>query len=155
MYYPPSGDHTPGQFQTLIHRTSKCTTSVLMACMYVCYFFNPNVWMTPAPASTTPSCPAIHLLAKNTMPLPCACACVPNAHDASIKQFYISCRRSGKPMDVSELSRSFSISAYRITGQKTNPHLIRDIVVTHARYVCMVALPCWLCLQSHVQRLCK
>lgn len=43
-------------------------------------------------------------------------------------------RRDGSgPLTAQELSRSFSLNAYRLTGRKTNPHLVRDMVVTHAR----------------------
>ncbi len=42
-------------------------------------------------------------------------------------------RPNGSPWTVSELSRTFSRTALRITGQKTNPHLIRDMIVTHVR----------------------
>ena len=34
---------------------------------------------------------------------------------------------------TSRLSRTFSRTAMRLTGKKTNPHLIRDIVITHVR----------------------
>ena len=34
---------------------------------------------------------------------------------------------------MSELSRTFSRAAMRLTGKKTNPHLVRDMVITHVR----------------------
>jgi integrase len=42
-------------------------------------------------------------------------------------------RPNGEPWDVSELSRAFSRAAVRLTGKKTNPHLVRDMVITHVR----------------------
>lgn len=49
------------------------------------------------------------------------------AHD------FVFTRPNGEPWNVSELSRTFSRTALRVTGQKTNPHLIRDMIVTHVR----------------------
>ena len=46
---------------------------------------------------------------------------------------FVFTRPNGSPWNVSELSRTFSRTALRITGQKTNPHLIRDMIVTHVR----------------------
>jgi hypothetical protein len=43
------------------------------------------------------------------------------------------CRPNGEPWNGSELSRTFSRAAMRLTGKKTNPHLIRDMVITHVR----------------------
>ena len=42
-------------------------------------------------------------------------------------------RPNGEPWNVSELSRTFSRAAMRLTGKKTNPHLVRDMVITHVR----------------------
>ena len=42
-------------------------------------------------------------------------------------------RPNGSPWTVSELSRTFSRTSLRLTGKKTNPHLVRDMVVTHVR----------------------
>jgi hypothetical protein len=42
-------------------------------------------------------------------------------------------RPNGEPWNVSELSRTFSRAAMKLTGKKTNPHLIRDMVITHVR----------------------
>ena len=42
-------------------------------------------------------------------------------------------RPNGEPWTVSELSRTFSRAAMRLTGKKTNPHLVRDMVITHVR----------------------
>ena len=46
---------------------------------------------------------------------------------------FVFTRPNGTPWTVSELSRTFSRAALRVTGQKTNPHLIRDMIVTHVR----------------------
>lgn len=46
---------------------------------------------------------------------------------------FVFTRPNGEPWNVSELSRTFSRTALRVTGQKTNPHLIRDMIVTHVR----------------------
>jgi len=46
---------------------------------------------------------------------------------------FVFTRPNGAPWSVSELSRTFSRTALRCTGQKTNPHLIRDMIVTHVR----------------------
>ena len=46
---------------------------------------------------------------------------------------FVFTRPNGTPWTVSELSRTFSRTALRCTGQKTNPHLIRDMIVTHVR----------------------
>jgi len=46
---------------------------------------------------------------------------------------YVFTKTCGKPLDRAELSRHFSITAFRITGKRTNPHLIRDMVVTYFR----------------------
>jgi hypothetical protein len=37
-------------------------------------------------------------------------------------------RPNGTPWNGSELSRTFSMAAMRVTGKKTNPHLVRDMV---------------------------
>ena len=42
-------------------------------------------------------------------------------------------RPNGEAWTVSELSRTFSRAAMRLTGKKTNPHLVRDMVITHVR----------------------
>lgn len=46
---------------------------------------------------------------------------------------FVFSRPNGSPWTVSELSRAFSMTSLRITGRKTNPHLVRDMVVTHVR----------------------
>jgi integrase len=46
---------------------------------------------------------------------------------------FVFTRPNGTPWTVSELSRTFSRAALRVTGQKTNPHLIRDMIDTHVR----------------------
>lgn len=40
---------------------------------------------------------------------------------------------NGAPLTVQGLGKLFYTSAHRITGKKTNPHLVRDMVVTHLR----------------------
>lgn len=54
-------------------------------------------------------------------------ACLAPNHD------YVFSRPNGEPWNVSELSRTFSRAAMRLTGKKTNPHLVRDMVITHVR----------------------
>ena len=46
---------------------------------------------------------------------------------------FVFTRPNGSPWTVSELSRTFSRTSLRLTGKKTNPHLVRDMVVTHVR----------------------
>ena len=46
---------------------------------------------------------------------------------------FVFSRPNGSPWTVSELSRTFSRASLRLTGKKTNPHLVRDMVVTHVR----------------------
>ena len=43
--------------------------------------------------------------------------------------------RSGKPMDAISMYDAFKGAALRLTGKATNPHLVRDMIVTHLRYV--------------------
>ena len=40
---------------------------------------------------------------------------------------------NGAPMTVTGVYKVFQTSAFRISGKKTNPHLVRDMVVTHLR----------------------
>lgn len=40
---------------------------------------------------------------------------------------------SGKPLTEQGVHKIFTTSSYRIAGKKTNPHLVRDMVVTHLR----------------------
>jgi len=58
-----------------------------------------------------------------------------STHRAALDPAHDFCftRPNGTAWTVSELSRTFSRTALRITGQKTNPHLIRDMIVTHVR----------------------
>jgi len=58
-----------------------------------------------------------------------------NVHRATLSPThdFVFTRPNGAPWSVSELSRTFSRTALRCTGQKTNPHLIRDMIVTHVR----------------------
>ena len=41
--------------------------------------------------------------------------------------------REGKPMSAQSVHRLFVSAAERITGQRTNPHLVRDMIVTYLR----------------------
>ncbi|GLI59154.1 hypothetical protein VaNZ11_000960, partial [Volvox africanus] len=47
--------------------------------------------------------------------------------------FLFSKRDGSGPLTAQELSRSFSLNAFRLTGRKLNPHMVRDMVVTYAR----------------------
>ena len=40
---------------------------------------------------------------------------------------------NGAPLTVQGVHKLFYSSAFRITGKKTNPHLVRDMVVTYLR----------------------
>ena len=40
---------------------------------------------------------------------------------------------NGAPLTAQGLGKLFYTSAHRIAGKKTNPHLVRDMVVTHLR----------------------
>jgi hypothetical protein len=40
---------------------------------------------------------------------------------------------NGKPLTEQGLHKIFYTSAFRISGKKTNPHLVRDMVVTYLR----------------------
>ena len=40
---------------------------------------------------------------------------------------------NGAPLTVQGVYKVFQTSAFRISGKKTNPHLVRDMVVTHLR----------------------
>ena len=42
-------------------------------------------------------------------------------------------RPNGTAFDASSLSRTFSLAAFRLTGQRTTPHMVRDMIVTHLR----------------------
>jgi hypothetical protein len=46
---------------------------------------------------------------------------------------FLFCMKTGAPLTAQALYRLFQCAAYRLTGQKTNPHLVRDMVVTHIR----------------------
>jgi hypothetical protein len=49
------------------------------------------------------------------------------AHD-----FFFS-QKNGEPFSATSLGQMFANTAYRLTGHKTNPHLVRDMIVTHLR----------------------
>ena len=49
------------------------------------------------------------------------------AHD------YFFTQKNGRPFSAESLYQTFSNTAWRLSGKKTNPHLIRDMVVTHLR----------------------
>lgn len=59
----------------------------------------------------------------------------PRGHRAALSPSHalVFSRPNGEPWSVSELSRTFSRTAMRLTGKKTNPHLIRDMIITHVR----------------------
>ena len=40
---------------------------------------------------------------------------------------------NGVPMTMQAVYKIFHTSAFRISGKKTNPHLVRDMVVTYLR----------------------
>jgi hypothetical protein len=42
---------------------------------------------------------------------------------------------NGSPLTTQALHKIFYTTAFRITGKKTNPHLVRDSIVTYLRYV--------------------
>jgi hypothetical protein len=42
-------------------------------------------------------------------------------------------RKNGEQFDGQGIYRLFTTTAMRLTGKRTNPHLIRDMVVTHLR----------------------
>ena len=48
---------------------------------------------------------------------------------------------NGAPLTAQGLHKLFYSSAFRITGKKTNPHLVRDMVVTHLRCAACPAPP--------------
>ena len=46
---------------------------------------------------------------------------------------FVFCTRGGEPLNAQATHRLFVSAAERITGKKTNPHLVRDMIVTHLR----------------------
>jgi hypothetical protein len=40
---------------------------------------------------------------------------------------------TGQPLTESDVYYNFRSAALRLTGQATNPHLVRDMIVTHAK----------------------
>ncbi|KAG1654661.1 hypothetical protein FOA52_003818 [Chlamydomonas sp. UWO 241] len=42
-------------------------------------------------------------------------------------------RANGTPFDDQSLGRMFQLAAFRLTGKRTTPHLVRDMIVTHLR----------------------
>lgn len=42
-------------------------------------------------------------------------------------------RKDGGPMQDNNLYKLFVSATFRLTGQKTNPHLVRDSIVTYLR----------------------
>ncbi|KAL4451998.1 hypothetical protein ABPG75_007660 [Micractinium tetrahymenae] len=54
-------------------------------------------------------------------------ACLGPAHDLLLTQ------KDGKPLTDKSLYTLFWKTAYRLTGKRTNPHLVRDMIVTHLR----------------------
>ena len=43
------------------------------------------------------------------------------------------CRQNGAPLSQQGVHKIFSTTAYRFTGKKCNPHLVRDSIVTYLR----------------------
>ena len=56
---------------------------------------------------------------------------------------------NGAPMTMQAVYKIFHTSAFRISGKKTNPHLVRDMVVTYLRSVRPV-LPNCMFLSAHI-----
>jgi hypothetical protein len=52
---------------------------------------------------------------------------------ASPEHTFLFTQANGKPFSDNQLSKFFMISAYRITGQRLTPHLVRDSIVTFLR----------------------
>ncbi|KAL3135319.1 hypothetical protein ABBQ32_007514 [Trebouxia sp. C0010 RCD-2024] len=46
---------------------------------------------------------------------------------------FVFSRADGQPLTAAALYKLFTTSCYRITGKKTNPHLVRDSIVTYLR----------------------
>ncbi len=46
---------------------------------------------------------------------------------------YVFTQKNGKPFDGGSFWAMFKAAAYRITGKATNPHLVRDMIVTHLK----------------------
>lgn len=46
---------------------------------------------------------------------------------------YLFTRQNGQPFDSNKLAGVFRSAAFRLTGKKTNPHLVRDMIVTYLR----------------------
>ena len=42
-------------------------------------------------------------------------------------------RKNGEPFDGQGVYRLFTSTVYRLTGRRTNPHLVRDMIITHLR----------------------
>ncbi|KAG2426186.1 hypothetical protein HXX76_013167 [Chlamydomonas incerta] len=55
------------------------------------------------------------------------------AHLKPRHDFLFTKRDGSGPLSAAELARSFSLNAFRLTGRKVNPHMVRDMVVTYAR----------------------
>ena len=47
---------------------------------------------------------------------------------------------NGAPVTMQAVYKIFHTSAFRISGKKTNPHLVRDMVVTYLRLVSTIQL---------------
>ncbi|KAG2436003.1 hypothetical protein HYH02_011716 [Chlamydomonas schloesseri] len=55
------------------------------------------------------------------------------AHLQPKHDFLFTKRDGSAPLSAAELGRSFSLHAFRLTGRKVNPHMVRDMIVTYAR----------------------
>jgi hypothetical protein len=60
------------------------------------------------------------------------CVVVPAA-ELNPSHDFLFTMKNGKPLDDKSLYKLFWTAAYRITGKKTNPHLVRDSIVTFLR----------------------
>lgn len=43
------------------------------------------------------------------------------------------CQQNGQPLTEKSLYKMFWATSFRLTGKRTNPHLVRDMIVTHLR----------------------
>ena len=46
---------------------------------------------------------------------------------------FLFCKQSGAPLTDAAVYRLITSTSYRLTGRRTNPHLIRDMIITHLR----------------------
>ena len=72
------------------------------------------------------------LIAPALSPMLCAWADQWRAELAPAHDFFFT-QKNGEPFSATSLGQMFANTAYRLTGHKTNPHLVRDMIVTHLR----------------------